>query len=148
MSEAVIPDIDSHLEEAKQEEAQWVQHSIQLLYKDALCKGEYIAWVASHQQEPTDPIGISALLPLFLEKAATISMIRHGMTIIQRETEKYNPGQLPTIALDQPLFALATYVQWTWSQTFGEMSFVVMFGGLHIEIALWRMVGHLLEGSD
>ncbi len=48
----------------------------------------------------------------------------------------------------QPLFALAKYMQWTWPQTFGESSFVVMFGGLHIEIALWRMVGHLLKGSD
>ena len=73
-------------------------------------------------------------------------MVRHGMTIIQRETEKCNPGQIPVIALDQPLYALAKYVQWTWPQTFGEASFV-MLGGLHIEMALWMMVGDLLEGS-
>ena len=29
----------------------------------------------------------------------------------------------------------------------GERSFVVMLGGLHIEMALWRMVGSLLEDS-
>lgn len=148
--ECVIPEVDNHLEDAKEEEAKWVQHGIKMLSKDVLCKGDYIAWAAYHaslQPDSTDPIGISALLPLFLEKAATISMIRHGMTIIKREIDKCNPGQTPVIALDQPLFALAKYVQWTWPDTFGEQSFVVMFGGLHIEMGLWRMVGHLLEGS-
>ena len=46
-----------------------------------------IAWAASHasnQPEPSDPIGLSALLPLFFEKsAATIPMVRDGMNIIR-----------------------------------------------------------------
>ena len=51
------------------------------------------------------------LLPLFFEKAATIPMVRHGMTIMRKATEKLNPGQIPVMAVDQPLFALSKYVR-------------------------------------
>jgi len=53
-------------------------------------------------------------------------------------TDYLNTGQIPVMAFDQPLFALAKYVQWSWPLSHGEDSFVVMFGGLHIEMALWR----------
>ncbi len=51
------------------------------------------------------------------------------------------------MAFDQPLFALAKYVQWSWPQTLGEESFVVMFGGLHIEMAIWDTIGDFLDCS-
>ena len=51
------------------------------------------------------------------------------------------------IVNDQPLFALSKYVQWRWPETHGERKFVVMFGGLHIEMALWNAIGDFLEGS-
>ena len=49
------------------------------------------------------------------------------------------------MAFDQPFFALAKFVQWSWPETHGEKHFVVMFGGLHIEMALWNTLGDLLE---
>ena len=57
------------------------------------------------------------------------------------------PGQTPVITFDQPLFALGKYVQWKWPERYGEKFFVVMFGGLHIEMALWSTIGDLLECS-
>ena len=51
------------------------------------------------------------------------------------------------MAVDQPLFALAKMVQWKWPDTHGEDKYVVMFGGLHLEMALWSTLGDLLEGS-
>ena len=51
------------------------------------------------------------------------------------------------IVNDQPLFALSKYVQWRWPETHGGRKFVVMFGGLHIEMALWNAIGDFLEGS-
>ena len=51
------------------------------------------------------------------------------------------------MAFDLPLFALAKYVQWSWPQSYGEDSFVVMFGGLHIEMALWSTIGDFLDCS-
>lgn len=145
-----IPDTVSYLEIARRQEIKWLQQSIELLSKDTLGRGEHIAWAAYHasdQPNPTDPSGISALLPLFFEKAATISMIKHGMTIVKRETERLNSGQIPVLAADQPLFTLCKYVQWTWPETYGETSYVIMFGGLHLEMALWNVLGDLLKNS-
>ena len=58
-----------------------------------------------------------------------------------------HPGQIPVTAFDQPLFALAKYVQWQFPDIYGEQHYVVMFGGLNIEMALWSTIGELLEDS-
>ena len=39
------------------------------------------------------------------------------------------------MACDQALFVLAKQIQWEWSDMYGEDIFVVMFDGLHIEMA-------------
>ena len=54
-----------------------------------------------------------------------------------------NPGQVPVIAADQPLFAMAKQVQWHWPEKYGEDKFVIMFGGLHIEMAALKSIGTL-----
>ena len=74
-------------------------------------------------------------------------MIKHGMDVHRQATEYLNPGQIPVITFDQPLFTLAKYVQWKWPDLYGEKVYVVMMGGLHIEKALWNTVGDLLDGS-
>ena len=50
------------------------------------------------------------------------------------------------IALDQPLFALAKQIQWSLPD-FNEDKFVVMLGGLHIEMACLKMLGKWLTCS-
>ena len=62
-------------------------------------------------------------------------MIKHGMVVIKLTTEFLNPGQIPVMACDCPIFAKAKYIQWTWPAEYGEDKFVVMFGGLHIEMS-------------
>ena len=74
-------------------------------------------------------------------------MIKHGMDVHRQTTEYLNPGQIPVITFDQPLFTVAKYVQWKWPDHYGEKVYVVMMGGLHIEKALWNTVGDLLDGS-
>jgi len=49
------------------------------------------------------------------------------------------------MAFEQPLFALAKYVQWSWPQSLGEQCFVVVLGGLHIEMALWSTINDFLD---
>jgi hypothetical protein len=44
------------------------------------------------------------------------------------------------------LFALAKHIQWEIPE-FGEDKFVVMMGGLHIEMASFKMLGKWLSGS-
>ena len=58
-----------------------------------------------------------------------------------------NPGQVPVVAADQPLFATAKQVQWHWPDKYGEGKFIMMFGGLHIEMAALKSNGTLLQDS-
>ena len=74
-------------------------------------------------------------------------MVKHGMNVVRKATDCLNPGQIPITTFDQPLFAIAKFVQWKWPTTHGENMHVVMLGGLHTEMALWNTVGYLLDGS-
>ena len=62
--------------------------------------------------------------------------------------EHVNPGQTPAVTLDQPLFALVKQIMWKWPEKYGEDKMVVMFGGLHIEMAALKSLGNWLRGSD
>jgi len=80
----------------------------------------------------------TALLPLFTESAHTVAM---------NAVEHLNPGQIPVVTFDQPLFSLAKQIQWKWPQEYGEEKFVILFGRLHIEMAALKTVGDWLQGS-
>ena len=105
-----------------------------------------ISWSAFHASSattPVDPPVINSLLPLFYEKASTISMIKHGMEIERQITEYLNPGQIPVTTFDQPLFALAKLVQWCWPVPMVRKS---MLSCLEAFILRW-LFGVLLEIS-
>ena len=112
-----------------------------------------VSWSAFHASSEDAskikdvPTTTSCLLPLFQEDAATVAMVRHSMDVIKKITDHTNPGQVPVITVDQPLFTLAKNIQWKWPQKYGESRFVIMFGGLHLEMAALKSLGHLLEGS-
>ena len=69
------------------------------------------------------------------------------MDVVKNVVQHLNPGQIPVVTFDQPLFALAKQNQWKWPENYGENKLVVMFGGLHIEMAALMMVGDWLQGS-
>ena len=58
-----------------------------------------------------------------------------------------NGDQTSVIAMDQLSFAIAKRIKWSLSELYGEEKFVIMFGGLHIEMALFRVLGELISGS-
>ena len=51
------------------------------------------------------------------------------------------------IAFDQPLFAIAKQLQWNNPDAYGEAKFVIMFGGLHIKLAILKVLGCWLDES-
>ena len=69
------------------------------------------------------------------------------MNLIKKATELVNPGQVPVLTVDQPLYAIVKKIQWTWPSIYGEDKFVVMMGGLHVEMALLKVIGDFLERS-
>lgn len=139
----------NHIDGANVQEEQWIQHASELLQQD-LVQEQSLSWAAYHasrQPQPNECPAITALLPLFVEKADSAAMVKHGMSIIQNVTEFLNPGQIPVMACDCPIFAMSKYIQWKFPTTHGESLMVIMFGGLHLEKALWTGLGDLLDAS-
>ena len=133
----------------KQREESWVEHSLIKLVQETISSNDAVTWTAYHAstQIEEDQPALTALLPLFYEKAATPAMVKHGMDVLKQAITFLNPDQIPIIAVDQPLFALARMVQWKWPSSHGEQAYVVMLGGLHVEMALWNVLDDLLDGS-
>ena len=65
---------------------------------------------ASRQQQEPHAVALNALMPLFYENAHTVAMVKHGMGVIKKAIHHVNPGQIPVMAVDQPLYALASCV--------------------------------------
>ena len=85
------------------------------------------------------PAAINALLPLFLDSAHSVAMIKHSMEMVKTTVQYLNPGQTPILSADQLLYALAKQIQRVWPNDFGEDHFVLMLGGLHIEMAILKV---------
>lgn len=68
------------------------------------------------------------------------------MNIVMVAVNKLNPGQLPIITFDQLFCALAKEVYWLFLDLYGEKK-IVIFGGLCIEMAILKFIGHWLKIS-
>lgn len=121
-----------------------------VLEKEKLDPDDFVSWSAYHANRqgadirPASPI---FLMPLFTEAANTAAMIAHAMNLVAKAIQHLHPGQSPVITMDQPLYSIAKQIQWTWPDTFGEDKFVVMMGGLHIEMNVMKLLGDFLTGS-
>ena len=103
--ECKMSEVESTTEACKLQEHCWVEHALQKLTKDDLTSEDSIVWAAYHsrkQEVEKIPPALSALLPLFYEKAATPAMIKHGMDVLKQAITFLNPAQIPVIVLDQP----------------------------------------------
>ena len=141
---------ETRIEQAMAKEKDWIKHSMELLKMETLRKGQPISWAAYHAslQPPAEHLpSIIALLPLFLEKADSPAMVKHGLDVLRNVTNFLNDGQIPVLACDCPIFAICKKIQWSMPQLYGEDKFLIMFGGLHIEKSLWNALGDLLRGS-
>jgi len=105
------------------------------------------AFYADHDTHQINPCTVSVLLPLFRHTANSPAMMRHCLTVVDAVVKKLSPSRTPVVTVDQPLYTLMKQIQWQWPDSFGEDKFVVLLGGLHIEMALLRMLGHWLNGS-
>jgi hypothetical protein len=132
------------------EEEEWLAHVRSLICKEKLEEKDYVTWAvfhASRQQQVPHPVALNALMPLFYENAHTVAMVKHGMEVIRKAIHHVNVGQIPVMAVDQPLYSLAKQIQMSWPDTHGEDKYLVMLGGLHIEMAAFRALGTWLADS-
>ena len=87
------------------------------------------------------------MLPLFQEEAASAAMICHAIDVITKAVNFLNQGQVPVLACDQPLYAIAKKIKWNFPTVYGEKKLVVMFGGFHTELAALKALGSWIEDS-
>lgn len=90
-----------------------------------------ISWATFHsRQSTTRDVNIcnSAMLPLLKDNINSLSVVRHSMSIIISAMSKVNPGQVPTITGDEPVFARLKTIQWLYPEQYGEDKIVVMLG--------------------
>lgn len=135
---------------AIEEEKDWQNNTRRLLSEGVQSVDDPISWAAFHSnQEPSRDfeVTIGSLLPLFPDDSKSVAMIRHAMDVVQRAVHHLNPGQVPVLTVDQPLFAIAKQIQWNWPNEYGEDKFVILLGGLHLEMASLATIGDLLDGS-
>eukprot|EP00111_Clytia_hemisphaerica_P018852 TCONS_00055742-protein len=79
----------------------------------------WAAYFARREEQVLKETVTSQILPVFIEEAATPSMVKHCLTVILKCHEYTNPGE----------------VRW------------VTAGALHIEKAAWTCVGQVEDGS-
>ena len=73
-------------------------------------------------------------------------MMKHGLKVICAALQKLNPGQIPVVAADQPLFAILKQIQWQ-DDLYGDDRCVVMLRGMHSELGFWGILGKLVKES-
>ena len=54
---------------------------------------------------------------------------------------------MSVITVDQQLSAKMKRIQWTMPYIYGEDKFIILLGGFHTELALYKVLGQWLEGS-
>ena len=132
-------------------EHKWLEHVRDKLSRENSEEIIDISWAAFHASQLSIDdelqLDVSSLLRLFPEEAASAAMIRHAIDVIRQAINFLNPGQVPIIACDQPLYAIAKKIQWNWPSTYGEKKSVIMLGGLHIELAVLKAIGSWIEDS-
>ena len=136
--------------QADAQEIGWVGRVSELVQKEQLDQKDYISWSGYHADvqimEPC-PSAIIQLLPLFRENEHSYAMMLHGKNMIKNATEHLNQGHIPVVVVDAALYPLIKKMQWTWPAVYGETKFVIMMGGLHIEMTFLAAIGKWLEGS-
>ena len=103
---------------AAEEEYRWLNSVKTALEKQTV--DDWISWSAYHadtQRAIIPPAVIHALLPLFIDSAHSVAMLRHSMDVTKAAVQYLNPGQVPVLTADQPLFAILKGIQWTWPAT-------------------------------
>lgn len=142
---------NNFIDEAKGKDEAWMKHVATVLEQDTISADEVITWSGYNSrlmsEDSLKPPAVIGVLPLFPEKAASASMIKHAMHLTMEGTQFLNPGQTSVLGADQPIYAIAKQLQWTFPDILGEDKLVLMLGALHIEDKIHQMIGKLLRDS-
>ncbi len=86
---------------------------------ETLQENEMISWAAYHADSLVRHQVVSCLSYRYYHYFV-VAMIRHAMDVVKAAIGVVNPGQVPILACDQPLYAIAKQIQWSWPSIYGE----------------------------
>ena len=114
-----------------------------------LCKR--VSWSAYNarkvERHEAHPTTLSTLLPLLKESITSKATVAHTMQIVKLILLRLNPGQIPVMTGDQPVYAILKQVQWLYPEFYGQDKLLMMMGALHIEMCFLPTIGDWLDGS-
>ena len=112
------------MKEAFSLEYKWLEHVRDELNREISQNTLQISWAAFHANKllpnRENQLSRSSLLPLFQEEAASAAMICHAIDVITKAVNFLNQGQIPVLACDQQLYAIAKKIQWNFPTVYGE----------------------------
>ena len=87
----------------------WLDHVDHKIYGESISSDIY--WAAYHANKPearnVNIANNSRMMPVFKEQAHSPAMIKHFLSILNKAVKLLNQNQVPVVAFDQPLYALA-----------------------------------------
>lgn len=129
-----------HIYHQKKIEDDWALHEVPVTFSGFFSKKQ--------KNENVKPKAVIGVFPVFSdEKADTLSMQKHAMLVVKKAIEFLNPGQIPVIAGDCPLYARQKKCQLFFPDEIGEEKMVCMMGFLHVEMCCQEAGGKLMGGS-
>ena len=128
-------------------EYEWLEKVLVTEEVDGAVNLTWSAHHASQKRSPEFEVSITSLLPLLRDQAHSVATVRHVMQKVCDTVAHLNTGHVPAITEDQPIYAFAKQVRWQLPDKYGEDKYLVMCGGLHIEMAALRSLGFLFKDS-
>lgn len=109
----------------------WLKNCTKLMDENEKSYENIISWGAynsRHSEDISSYKSTSAMLPLLKDDINSPAVVMHSMDIVIAGIKKLNPTQTPVMTADEPVYAIAKQIQWTYPEKYGEDKMVVMLG--------------------
>ena len=103
---------------------------------------------ANKTGSPTTNPDTTAMMPMFCEDSKSDAMIKRSMDMIWKAVNYLNKGQHIVAALDQSMCVIAKRVQRQWPEQYGTHRFLIILGGLKVEMVYLSTLEDWLDCSD
>lgn len=97
--------------------------------------------------EDVRPRATVGIFPAVYEKASSMSVQKHVMLISKKATDFINPGQVPVVVGDCPLYVQQKKCQWKFPDEVGESKMVASWASSTLRWHPNNVGGKLLAGS-
>ena len=94
----------------------WLQEVNRVVTNETVKDADAVSWSAYQARlQPSTKsseccVIATSLLPLFDDQAHSVAMIRPSMDVVSKAVHSLNPGQVPIITADQPVYTIAKQI--------------------------------------